>query len=760
MALPNQQNRPIHLMVSEELEKQLPIDRIKHGASRHPESGSSSMINYWDPRGRVLYHVSADASRVELDDLSQDEGDGSGLDDEVQQVMSILMPSPAEFDISSYKQDTRGDEQGRNDTKAEGAVSYNRLCQECRVLTQNSIALETRLWRTDYKRRLEAETHEIFRHHQRLGSLQQSTSAGCHFCTLLLKRYLEDDRALPLREDKSYVVRIIFQVCSEYHKTACIQTSTSTSKPLVLSHTIPAGTPSPSLQYANTGHPEVLSLAKEWLGTCLTSHESCNESGRSKNHFVPTRLVEVTRTFDGAVSARLVVRDEVKPGVPYLALSYCWGGQMPCTLSMENISQFRQILPRELPKTLSDAFSITLSLKYNYIWIDALCIVQDSRLDWEQEAASMGSVYQYSVCTIAAVGAGNVHVGCFFERQPLSFLSCRLLGSTGDGSSNDRKATDTFPNFHSRPLHTRAWVFQERALSPRTINFEADQISWDCLESCSSEADASEHAAAQWTQDFTMIENMKIPFRLLLQPTNNTPDEKEYLAWGWHVLVTKYLQCDLTYPEDKWQAIQGLATTVSDAWGVGIVHGLWLNRLSRELLWSSFNNAAAIRLPNAPTWSWTSIHGDINIYTALEDRPMIDATVTANVDCTNDRVLQIEGSMVSMQYQATQPESRHYFMIAQDENTKAFLDRSTRGTSTFDMLTGDVGGIKALQIAVSPQGTAEHNNGLDHPHSYGLVIKPSDRDATIWHRVGNYTLPLIPERLNVFRTPRSKVLLI
>ncbi|KAH6718353.1 hypothetical protein BKA61DRAFT_599503 [Leptodontidium sp. MPI-SDFR-AT-0119] len=38
---------------------------------------------------------------------------------------------------------------------------------------------------------------------------------------------------------------------------------------------------------------------------------------------------------------------------------------------------------KSLPKTLRDAIEVTRSLSFPFIWIDALCIIQDSTPDWE-----------------------------------------------------------------------------------------------------------------------------------------------------------------------------------------------------------------------------------------------------------------------------------------------------------------------------------------------------------------------------------------
>lgn len=55
-----------------------------------------------------------------------------------------------------------------------------------------------------------------------------------------------------------------------------------------------------------------------------------------------------------------------------------------------------------LPLTFQDAIKITRSLGLQYIWIDSLCILQDSKADWVEESAKMGTYYSSSWLTIAA----------------------------------------------------------------------------------------------------------------------------------------------------------------------------------------------------------------------------------------------------------------------------------------------------------------------------------------------------------------------
>lgn len=66
----------------------------------------------------------------------------------------------------------------------------------------------------------------------------------------------------------------------------------------------------------------------------------------------------------------------------------------------------------DLPPLFQDAIIITRQLGLRYLWIDSLCIIQDSLRDWETEAAKMASIYQNSYVTISATDASNGSAKC------------------------------------------------------------------------------------------------------------------------------------------------------------------------------------------------------------------------------------------------------------------------------------------------------------------------------------------------------------
>jgi hypothetical protein len=105
----------------------------------------------------------------------------------------------------------------------------------------------------------------------------------------------------------------------------------------------------------------------------------------------------------------------------YAALSYCWGASLPLTTTTTNLQAHQSAIGFDmLPQTLQDAILIVRWMGIEYIWIDCLCILQDSRKDWEHEAARMAHVYSNAYLTIAASRA---------EHSGKGFLGLRTIPS-------------------------------------------------------------------------------------------------------------------------------------------------------------------------------------------------------------------------------------------------------------------------------------------------------------------------------------------
>lgn len=64
-----------------------------------------------------------------------------------------------------------------------------------------------------------------------------------------------------------------------------------------------------------------------------------------------------------------------------------------------------------LPRVIQDAIDLVRRLGLQYIWIDALCIVQDSSRSWKLNAYNMDLIYGNATLTICAADGKDASVG-------------------------------------------------------------------------------------------------------------------------------------------------------------------------------------------------------------------------------------------------------------------------------------------------------------------------------------------------------------
>lgn len=189
---------------------------------------------------------------------------------------------------------------------------------------------------------------------------------------------------------------------------------------------------------------------------------------------------------------RLLVVTVDTPREPYATLSHCWSSHPPFKLLKDNLLELtKEIFLAALPRVFQDALEATRRLGLRYIWIDSICIIQDSEEDWRRESANMNAVYTNSYCNIAAADAKEETRGCFFDRDPSAVRPLRLHVDWEQLSGNYYAASNTqrFPKTVTlAPLYKRAWVYQERMLSPRIIHCCSNQLYWECHELRASES--------------------------------------------------------------------------------------------------------------------------------------------------------------------------------------------------------------------------------------------------------------------------------
>jgi hypothetical protein len=259
-----------------------------------------------------------------------------------------------------------------------------------------------------------------------------------------------------------------------------------------------------------------------------------------------------------------------------------------------------------MPQTYQDAVIVACKLGLQFLWIDALCIIQNDAEDWHAESQKMGDVYQNSHVTIAAHAAGNDEEG---------FLSVALQKRETIRLGDSRPFFVALsPNLNAdvteSQLCKRAWVLQERFLSPRIIHFTKGQLYWETIGEIRSEEgpmDANlKHFSPAATPDLTKLlhENTSTTSADLATALE-TPND-------WFRLVEVYTRCGLTKEKDKLIAISGLAKRIHKKSGIGYLAGLWADKIRAGLLWiAEVEPLRKASFQRAPSWSWASVDGPI-----------------------------------------------------------------------------------------------------------------------------------------------------
>ena len=381
----------------------------------------------------------------------------------------------------------------------------------------------------------------------------------------------------------------------------------------------------------STWSPRNRELAIQWIAQCVADHTYCNRNTENED-WLPTRLLEIDR-----LQVRLVETCEITTKVRYTTLSHRWGCDPVFSLCKDNMALLKQGLPiNQLPKTFRHSLEVTKHLGIEYIWIDSLCICQDSDDDWQMESSLMRNVYQNGFCNIAATASPNSHFGLFFEQEPALAWACRvkphqsLAKIISEGFYFCRPGDFWEHNVSSAPLNRRAWVIQERLLSRRILHFGSQGLFFECcqLETC-------DVLAKQPIQSYRFrSDSFKNVHRWL--PGEPGWDVSDNILVSWKAVVEAFMRSDLTRASDKIISLSGIAEEfqkhiIKEPYTAG----LWKSQLALQLLWNVRDGRQTSGRPSlrptpyrAPSWSWLSIDGEIDFPSYPFSQPNILIQIT------------------------------------------------------------------------------------------------------------------------------------
>lgn len=355
------------------------------------------------------------------------------------------------------------------------------------------------------------------------------------------------------------------------------------------------------LPLARVGEKSTTDQAKSWIEECLNSHKDCPSLER---HLLPTRVIDVKAdSVQGGARLHISTENET---ADYATLSYCWGEATGSViLTTATLEAWKERLPVEnLPRSLQDAVKITRDLGIRYLWVDALCIVQEDIGEKKKEIERMGKIYKNSLVTIAAANSRSASDGFLSDRDLPGVTT--LPFPCPNGTTGKISLAKFVSTYHpEQPLDRRAWALQEYLLSPRLLMYGASELTWHCQ-----------------TQAFHKVGESHLlywPFinRLppeIFNPGYPTPEDAPRSRQElWASIVRDYSGRLLTYPEDKASAIAGVANELSEAWNDEYVWGAWKGDLVFYLAWYRDPGVARniTRSERAPSWSWLSLDCEV-----------------------------------------------------------------------------------------------------------------------------------------------------
>ncbi|KAL6824605.1 HET domain-containing protein [Trichoderma sp. SZMC 28015] len=427
----------------------------------------------------------------------------------------------------------------------------------------------------------------------------------------------------------------------------------------VFERTVPSG---------NTASEEAFQKATNWFRECNDTHEDCLAGEIPE---MPDRVLDISAE-DTASGVKLVQTNGKK--ARYACLSHRWGKETS-QATKQNVESLCNEVPWDyLSPTYQD--SITFLRKFSkwhqdqygeeirYIWIDSLCIIQDSKSDWKKHSLKMSDIYSNSSITL--VESHGLHTEKRLFQDSTARRGSKSV-SIQDAEGNDHELhyrhTIYHPTFMVKdddiPVWKRAWVFQERLLSRRLLIFGPDELSWQCASHHKCECGLEE---LETQSDKLMKEwedNIHVPLhsansrRDMQRTLGNNPSHKQ-LRKAWRLVVEEYSRLDYTYRSDTLFAIAGLAKNFNARLGgKKYFAGIWYDEYDElqgseegadwepqaetalDLLWrlAYFKDAEREDLPEPAvpiSWSWAYPECEV-IYPFHDDEVINQYTLVASI---------------------------------------------------------------------------------------------------------------------------------
>ncbi|KAL8349398.1 hypothetical protein RB601_001855 [Gaeumannomyces tritici] len=387
----------------------------------------------------------------------------------------------------------------------------------------------------------------------------------------------------------------------------------------------------------STGSDAAMHLAARWINTCRQGHKSCQGTwGSQAGSILPTRLLDLSHAL-GPEGVVLVVKTAtLARATEYATLSHRWTPDNPCTLTTSNQDELgsKGIHISKLSRTFAEACVTTRKLAIGHLWIDSLCILQDSGADKANEIPLMADYYENAVLNVAA--AAESVGGLWRTRDGRATTPFKLPASLqipGLVPYTKKLMLDLAPRLQAPPSHldSRGWILQERIFPLRTLFFDSYWISFDCAEMAASEScpggiakppdspkSLGDALGSNSGRDYS-LSAAGGRIRRLRELSDAAATSGRRLSRAdrkgaytlWQRVVEDYSRRALTFESDRFPAIAALAARMAGLLDDTYVAGLWRSRMLEGLEWDCsgkyWRERRRISVRRAPSWSWACL---------------------------------------------------------------------------------------------------------------------------------------------------------
>ncbi|KAI1416278.1 HET-domain-containing protein [Hypoxylon sp. FL1857] len=381
-------------------------------------------------------------------------------------------------------------------------------------------------------------------------------------------------------------------------------------------------------------------VVQRWLDNCQQIHGCAIQST-----FRPTRLIDVGDPLHPHLIESSAQPNDWLEGsdnaAGYVTLSYVWGAKQDYVLTQDTLqTKLAGLDIKKVPQSVLEAMQVTGRLGFRYIWVDALCIIQDSREDKLKELPMMAKIYQFSAMTISAASSPSATEGFLKPPQPAVFKVQPFRITIGKGEPQfpymnlSLGFREESPELKD-PIDSRGWTLQEWALSSCRLRFTSRGIQWTCNKLVADPSALSGEERRDPPIQFSpegYVQNyfgeasaitsslQELNERLSHRYTVDESYKRKEASMMWIEIRSQYAQRSLSFPTDKLSAISAIAAIAAEENGMTYLAGLWKESLLTDLQWyyifrSNPTNSllpvtAAQEYENeyiAPSWSWASV---------------------------------------------------------------------------------------------------------------------------------------------------------